>query len=551
MKLKLMAAVLALTATATSAQTGFQPEFTPEAFRAHVAFLADDLVEGRKPGPRGYDLAARYVAAQFEALGLRPGNQGSWYQPVQFVRYGVGGTPTISVGADTFAHGREAVFRPSAESGPLSLNAPLVFVGYGLDMPSHGFNDYEGLDVRGKIVVVLSGIPHGVASDVSAHLSADKRSMAARRGAGGMIQLLRPADMQGFDWARYAAAGAARRDNAWVETDGTPFDVAQGLRFNASVSREAAEKLFAGAPRSLAQIFEEAGREGVRPRGFPLAQTARVQRDAPVVERFASSNVVAILPGSDPELADEYVAITAHLDHFGVSEGEGEGDRIRNGALDNATGVATLIEVARQMVQSGQRPRRSLLLAAVTAEEIGLLGAEYLARHPVVGDGRVVSVVNLDMPILTYDFQDVIAFGAEHSTMGPIVARAGARMGVTLTPDPLPEEGLFTRSDHYKFVREGVPSVFLMTGFAGEGREQFTGFLRTHYHSVHDDLDQPINWEAGAKFARLNYLIAREIADGPEAPRWFAGSFFGDLFGGQQPRAPRPTEAQAAARQSE
>jgi Zn-dependent M28 family amino/carboxypeptidase len=185
----------------------------------------------------------------------------------------------------------------------------------------------------------------------------------------------------------------------------------------------------------------------------------------------------------------------------------------------------------------------------VTAEEIGLLGAEYLARHPVV-NGRLVSVVNLDMPILTYDFQDVIAFGAEHSTMGPIVARAGARMGVALTPDPLPEEGLFTRSDHYKFVREGVPSVFLMTGFAGEGRERFTNFLRGNYHSPRDDLNQAINWAAGARFARLNYLIAREIADGPQAPRWYSDSFFGDLFGGQQQRAERPSASQAASRRS-
>ena len=544
----LAAAVMMSTASAAPAQPEAPPEFRPEAFRAHVAFLADDLVEGRKPGTRGYDIAARYVAAQFEALGLTPGNGDSWYQPVDFVRYSVNGTPALTVGPDRFEHGRDAVFRPSPETERLTMSAPLVFVGYGLDMPSHGFDDYSGLDVRGKIVVVLSGIPEGVASDVAAHLSSDKRVMAARRGAVGLIQVLSPADSEGIEWTAFASGAAGRSSHAWVGEDGVAFDLAGGLRFNATVGPVAAERLFAGSPRSLRQLFEEAARPGSRPQGFDIGKTVRVEREAAVVERFTSSNVVAVLPGSDPELADEFVAITAHLDHFGVSEGEG--DQIRNGALDNATGVATLIEVARQMVQSGQRPRRSLLLAAVTAEEMGLLGAEYLASHPVV-DGRIVSLVNLDMPILTYDFQDVIAFGAEHSTMGPIVARAGARMGVSLTPDPLPEEGLFTRSDHYKFVREGIPSVFLMTGFAGEGRERFTDFLRNHYHSTHDDLNLPINWQAGAKFARLNYLIARELADGSEAPLWYAGSFFGDLFAGQQQRAEQPDGTSRAASQGE
>jgi Zn-dependent M28 family amino/carboxypeptidase len=208
--------------------------------------------------------------------------------------------------------------------------------------------------------------------------------------------------------------------------------------------------------------------------------------------------------------------------------------------MDNATGVATLIEVARQMSRAGNRPRRPILFAAVTAEEVGLIGSEYLARNPVA-DGRVAAVVNLDMPVLTYDFSDVTAFGAEHSTLGPLVERAAARMNVRLAPDPLPHEGLFTRSDHYEFVRVGVPSVFLMTGFGGEGRERFTDFLEESYHSPQDDLALPFDWGAGARFAQLNYLIAREIADAPEAPLWYADSFFGDAIAPGQQRAQRPS----------
>jgi Zn-dependent M28 family amino/carboxypeptidase len=248
--------------------------------------------------------------------------------------------------------------------------------------------------------------------------------------------------------------------------------------------------------------------------------------------------VLAILPGSDPALANEYVLMMAHLDHEGVDP-DLQGDKIFNGAMDNATGTATLLEVARAMAASPNRPRRPILFAAVTAEEDGLLGSEYLARQPLPGGGKVVGVVNLDMPVLLYDFQDVIAFGADHSTLGATVDRAVRQAGVTLTPDPLPQEGLFTRSDHYRFVQAGVPSVFLMTGFAGEGRERFQNFLATHYHKPSDQTDLPFDWNAGAKFARINYLIAREIADAPEAPRWYADSFFGQAVGGTQPKATR------------
>ena len=251
-----------------------------------------------------------------------------------------------------------------------------------------------------------------------------------------------------------------------------------------------------------------------------------------------------MLPGSDPALADEYVLLMAHLDHLGIREPRpgdaADADRIHNGAMDNATGVATLIEVARQFSRPGNRPRRPILFAAVTAEEKGLLGAEYLARHPVV-DGRVVAVVNLDMPILTYDFQDVIAFGAEHSTSGPIVRAGGGADGRRgSSPDPLPEEGpvhpLRPLQVRPRGRAVGLPDDRLRR----RGRRASPASSTDAYHSPRDDLSQPFNWQAGARFAQLNYLIAREIADGAEAPLWYADSFFGDAFGGDQPRAQRP-----------
>jgi Zn-dependent M28 family amino/carboxypeptidase len=255
---------------------------------------------------------------------------------------------------------------------------------------------------------------------------------------------------------------------------------------------------------------------------------------------YKSANVIGILPGGDPKLKDEYVVLSAHLDHLGTSREPG--DKIYNGAMDNASGVATMLETARAFAASGQRPRRSILFVALGGEEEGLVGSDYLARNPVVGSGKVVADVNLDMPILLYDFQDVVAFGAEHSTLGLIVADAAAKMGIALSPDPMPSENLFMRSDHYSFVKAGVPSVFLVTGFKNGGEKAFNTFLKSRYHRVDDDVSQAFDWNAGAKFAKINYLIAREIADADQEPRWYEGNSYGDRYAKGAPRAPKPAK---------
>lgn len=544
MRLNVLLAGFAAFSISAAALAQTPAEFTPERFRAHVAFLADDLLEGREAGTRGYDLAAHYVATRFEALGLVPPVAGGWMQPVTFVEYRTEGEPKLSVGGETFVQGREILVRPSPEAGALDLKAPVVFAGYGLDMPARGFDDYAGLDARGKIVVVLGGVPEGLPSDVAAHLAGDKAEAAARAGAVGLVTVRRRAEAERMPWERIVRF-AGRPGTTWVAPDGTPFSTAPGLRFSATVDSPVAEALFAGAERSLDDVLEAAARPGERPRGFALPTTARIERENARRE-FTSPNVLALLPGSDPALADEVVVLTAHLDGVGMVDDPAPGaDAIRNGAMDNATGIAALLETARAMAAAPERPRRPVLFAAVTAEEKGLLGAEYLA-HNLPVPGRAVAVVNLDMPVLTYDFEDVIAFGAEHSTMGPIVARAAERMGVEVIPDPLPQEGLFTRSDHYRFVQQGVPSVFLMTGFGGEGRARFTEFLRGPYHGPGDDMSLPFDWGAGAKFARLNYLIAREIADADRAPLWYRDSFFGAVYGGDAPRAGRQAAAAAS-----
>lgn len=543
----LFTAALLAAASPLAAQTGDEPTFSPEQVRAHVEFLADDLLEGRDAGTRGYDIAARYVAGRFDALGLKPGGSKGWYQPIEFARakFKEGAPATVTIGGTPFENGTDVMMTAFPREADQVVEAPAVFVGYGLDSPAHGFDDYSGIDVRGKIVVLLAGVPEGrTSSEVAAHLSSEKARMAERRGAIGVITVPTRAFLASTPWKRLASYSASSR-YVWIGEDGRPWSSAPGIRATAYVHGPAAEALFAGAPTSLKRVLDAAARKGAMPRGFALKAPVRIERHS-VVEKMISPNVIGVIPGSDPALAKEVVMITAHLDHEGVDP-KLEGDKIYNGAMDNAAGIATMLEVARAFAESKARPKRTIMFAAVTAEEDGLLGSQYLAKHPLVpAGGQVAAVVNLDMPVLTYDFTDVIAFGGEHSTLGHIASRAAAKAGITVSPDPMPEQGIFTRSDHYSFVVEGVPSIMLATGFAGEGQAKFMAFLTKTYHRPHDDMSQAFNWQAGAKFAKINYLIARDIADGAKAPRWYAGDFFGDTFARRAPRAPAPAKPKAA-----
>ena len=541
-----------LTASIALAQPAPQPAeptFSPDRFRSHVEFLASDLMEGRNPGTRGYDLAALYVAEQFRGLGLTPaGENGGWYQTVRLQerRFGEAGASLTITGAggvaQRFANADNVLIAPSAVEASTVFGAPVVFVGFGMDDPAHGFNDYRGLDVRGKIVVALSGSPKGTPTEIGAHLNNEKAKNAARRGAIGFITIDTEVSEKAFVWAK-RTQNAAQPRYTWIKADGAPYLSAPGVRASASLNRPAAEALFAGARRSLAEIRAEADKSGGKPKGFAL--TTRVGFDIASTQRtLGSPNVAAMLPGSDPVLKDEVVLIMGHLDHFGVRP-DRIGDQIYNGALDNASGISAVIETARAFVDSGQRPKRSVLFLAVTAEERGLLGSEYFAEYPTVPLSRLAGVVNIDMPILTYDFGDIIAYGSESSSLGAIVRRAAARIGVTLAADPQPEQGIFTRSDHYSLVKKGVPSIFLKTGpgdaQGGQGGAAADRDFRVNrYHEPTDDLAQSIDWVVGAKFTRVNWLIAREIADSPERPRWHQGDFFGDTFAKGAPRAPKP-----------
>lgn len=539
----LAAALLAVAATAQAQTTTAVGEDISRRVRADVEFLSSDHLEGRDTGSKGYDIAADYVASQFRAIGLEPaGEKGGWFQQVPFRRAVHERPPVLSISIDgkdmPLDVAKDATVRPSVTEKSRNLSAGFVFVGYGIKDSRHGIDDYRGLDLKGKIAVALSGAPSGLNSDIEAHLKSSKDQFAAAAGAVGFVEIPRN---DGPRTNPVLRGGRPRVD--WFDASGRAGTVPDGMRVNLAVSPELAERLFEGAPKSLAAVRRQAkSNSRASLAGFALKPVLSIDAQSKW-EDFTSPEVIGLLRGSDPALAAEHVVLMGHLDHLGVRADAKPGeDAIYNGALDNAAGVATLLEAARQFAAQPQRPRRSVLFIVNTAEEQGLLGADYNANHPTVPARSIVGLVDLDMPLLLYPFNDVIAFGADHSTVGAVIAEAGRSMGVAVSADPMPEEAIFTRSDHYMFVRKGVPAVLLMTGYGNGGKAHWENFLGKVYHTPKDDLSQAIDWAAGARYALLGYRITRVMADAPERPMWLQGDYFGDLFdpGGARAPAPRP-----------
>ena len=507
------------------------------AMKAHVMFLAADAMKGREAGTAEYEIAAQYVAAQFYAAGLKPGGvEGSYLQPVPLLSYRPvdKGTLTLTRGGapTTLVFGEDYLPSPNPERAVTTIDAPLVFAGYGIVAPQYRRDDYRGVDVRGKIVAIFSGAPGSFDGEERAHFgsNSNKAAIAASKGAAAVIVLETPASARVQPFERLADRWDEWR-MTWADAQGRGHLPARGTPIIGSLSLKGAARLFAGDKGWTGAL--KAAEVG-KPVIAPFASTARLavalKTETKVV---TSSNVAGIIPGTDPRLKDEVVVLTAHLDHVGVGKPDESGDTIHNGAMDNAMGIASLIEEARRFQASGKPPRRSIMFLAVTAEEKGLIGADYFAHNPTVPKGNIVANVNLDMPVITYKFDDMIAFGAARSTLGEAVARATAAVGVGVGKDPMPEQGFFVRSDHYRFVQQGIPSVFLWPGLAGAGSEAFNRFLATRYHRPSDEItNREIKWDQGVRFIDANYVIAREIADADARPAWKKGDFFGLLYGG-------------------
>jgi hypothetical protein len=505
--------------------------------KMHMAYLASDELLGRETGTEGYDMAAQYVADQFKALGLEPaGDNGTYFQNITFKRAyriaeaGIVEAETANGTPIPFIANKDFAIGPSTSLTESSVTATVVFAGFGIVAPKEGRDDYEGLDVEGKIVATLARTPSGIQTEERAYYGNLKGKEASDRGAIGTISIPTPTSEKVYSFRRLVTEGRlASPRMSWLSPDGETFSRAPSIRAGATISPEGAEKLFADAPVSLDDILEAAEALGGKTPTFDLPITMTISQKSEIDE-VTSANVAGIIEGSDPALKDEVIVLTAHLDHIGVSRTV-EDDKINNGAIDNAAGVATLIEAAR-MIQNNESLRRSVMFLAVTAEEKGLLGSQYFAKNPTVPKVNIVGNVNLDMPVLTYDFQDLIVFGGTRSTFNAAISQAAEEMGLVVNPDPMPEQGIFTRSDHFRFVEEGIPSVMLSTGFANGGDKGWATHFAKHYHRPSDDMQNDINFEAAAKFAELKTRITFTLANADQRPLWNKDDFFAVQFNG-------------------
>ncbi|KFN42738.1 M28 family metallopeptidase [Arenimonas metalli] len=508
---------------------------------ADVAFLADDLLEGRAAGTRGYDLAARYVASRYRAIGLAPaGDDGSYFQKVPLlearrVREGAAFTVQRDDGDLSFAFQDDFLPGLNFNASSHVVNAPLVFVGQAVHAPELDHDDFEGVDLRGKVAVYFSGAPSTFGNTQRAYHSSGLRKMSqlAERGAVGAIGLGNPVDEAKYPWAR-GARNWQMPGMRLVDAEGQPVDAWPELKATASLGVEGARKLLAGAPMPVDEIFER--REKGTLESFDLPGRVTLA-GATELKRVDSVNVVAKIEGSDPVLAGEHIAYSAHLDHIGIGA-EVDGDGIYNGAFDNALGIAVMLQAATELQADTTKPKRSALFVAVTAEERGLLGADYFAKFPTVPRESLVANINMDMPVFLTDVTDVVPIGVEHSTLEADVQAAAAQLGVGLTADPKPEEVVFVRSDQYAFVRQGIPAVYLDAGIKARNPDidalaLYEDFLTGHYHQPSDETDLSIHYPSAAMLARLNAEIGRRVGNADTRPAWKEGDFFGKTFGGQ------------------
>lgn len=516
------------------------PAIAPHAIASHIRFLADDVMEGRETGSRGYDVAAAYVAASLMSLGLEPaGSEGTWFQPIRFrsaqlvpekCSFSIAGGGA----AAKLEHRKDVLIRPYFVDSASDVSAPVVFAGFGITAPELKHDDYAQLDVKGKIVLVVTGAPVTFPSDQRALYSASemKEAAAAKRGAVGLISVRSITDERRFPFEK-----SARQPNTtsmrYLDHDDNPADVEPRLKVSALLSRDAAAKLFAGTPLTLDQVLDDA-EKGVG-HSFPLRGTIAAHTET-AFDIATSRNVAGVLRGSDPQRREEYVLYTAHLDHLGAHGGGT--DPIYNGALDNGSGIAALLEIARAFASLPKPPARSVLFVAVTGEEKGEQGSEYFAEYPTVPASSIVADINMDMFQMHYPVADLVALGGEHTTLGDAALRAAAATGFTISPDPQPEEVRFIRSDQYSFVKKGIPAIHLKAGPKSsdpsiDGEKVSREWLRTIYHTVHDDLSQKIDYPSGARYAETNFRLGLDVADAPARPEWKAGDFFSIVFGGR------------------
>jgi len=524
-----IAAQLGLPKAAASAMSGIDAE----RIRAHVRFLADDLLEGRGPGVRGGDIAAHYVATQFEQMGLAPaGDHGSYFQQVAFT--GVQTLPQSSAsieglpgGALALRLGEDYVTSNQTQTQDVDIDAPIVFVGYGIDAPEFHWNDYQGVDVKGKVMLVIVNEPP---SKDPKYFNGEaltyygrwvyKFEQAARQGAVGAL-IIHRTDLASYGWD--VVRNSWSNEQVYLRDDRDPK-----LQAADWIQLDIARKLFAGSGLDLDQMIAAAGQRGFRARELPLRFKAHTHS---ALRNFDSPNVVAMLPGAAAGKPTQAVVYSAHYDHLGIDP-NAKGDQIFNGAVDNATGCGMLLELAHAYATAGQKPPHPVLFAAVTAEEKGLLGSNYLGKHLPIPARDVTLDLNYDAILPEGIPASVNVTGAERTSFYPTVQKTARAFGFEILPDAEPGAGHYYRSDHFSLARVGVPafSVSAAAKYQGHplewGKELHERYTQEHYHRPSDEYRPQMDFTSNAMLARFGFALGWQALAAGSSVSWLPGDEF-------------------------
>lgn len=526
MKTKSSTLLLALL-FAISAVAQTTAHFDGQTWWSHIKVLADDKLEGRDTGSRGERAAQAYAVEQLQSAGAEPAGSNGFYQPVKFVsRQIVEKDCSLTLIRDgkrePLTLGEDAIISTRVMPAP-EVEAPLVFVGYGLKVPEKNYDDFAGVDIRGKIIVIFSGSPSEIPGALASHYqtAAERWKVLRAAGALGIVSLTNPNSMD-IPWSRIAL----NRAHPTMDLDYPEFNETEGAKLYVVVNPASAEKFFAGSGHTFEEIVT-LGKDRKPLPHFPLAVSLAAKTKVEVTQ-VESANLVAKLPGSDPALKDEFVVLSAHLDHIGIGEPI-NGDRIYNGAMDNGSGSALVLDMAASFKKNPEKLRRSILLVLVTGEEKGLLGSKYFAAHPTVAPKSIAADVNVDMflPIVPLKFLTVL--GLDDSDLGDRAREIAQSQGVKVQPDPEPLRNLFIRSDQYNFIRHGVPSVIMSVApepGSPEQKKLFKDWLTQRYHAPSDDVNQPVNLAAAAKYEEIVRALLINIANDDRRPEWKPDSFF-------------------------
>jgi Zn-dependent M28 family amino/carboxypeptidase len=509
----------------------------PENIETHVRFLSHDLLEGRGTGQRGGDIAGQYIAAQFALDGLQPGgDDGSYLQKVPLVGITPGADTrfTLVPGDGAASNAKPMDLKPLVEyvaydqtqQAESNIDAGIVFVGYGIEAPEYNWDDYKGVDVKGKVLLMLVNQPsddpkifHGKALTYYGRWTY-KYEEAARKGAVGAI-LIHKTEMASYGWEVVRNSNSGEK--SFLQLDGTPQ-----LKAAAWIQLEVARNLFAASGLDLDKMMEAAASRDFKPVALPLRLSAHMTSK---VRAFASNNVIGVLPGAGSALKNEGVMYTAHYDHLGIRR-DMPGDNIYNGAMDNATGCGIVMEIARAYAEAKQKPARSVYFVSVTAEEQGLLGSEYLGKHPPIPAGKISLDLNYDDLLPLGAPEDVEVSGAERTTFYPAVEAMAQEFRFQIRPDSRPEAGHYYRSDHFSLARAGIPAFSISEGikFKGHdeawGRAQNADYVAHHYHQPSDEYHPGMDYTSDAAMARFGFALGWEAANQPRLIEWKKGDEF-------------------------